>query len=117
MHIHIQLFRPIVAGVVAVLLAACNGGLDPDRGGEAASAGSSSAPGATTPATRDDADTADTRKSASEDVDAESATPQERHRRGDRSCARLVTRTRSVASVSGGAMQMIMVTECVPAKG
>lgn len=114
MHIHIQLFRSTVAGVVAVLLAACSGGgRDPDEGKEAASAGSST-PGAAIAASLDDADT---RRSGSENVDAEPATPQERHRRGDRSCARLVTRTRSVASVSGGAMQMIMVTECVPAKG
>lgn len=47
--------------------------------------------------------------------DVDPASPRERHRRGDRSCARIVTRTRSVASVSGGPMQMIMVTECVPA--
>ncbi len=41
--------------------------------------------------------------------------PEARHRRGDPSCARIQTRTRNVASVSGGPMQMIMVTECVPA--
>lgn len=41
---------------------------------------------------------------------------QARHRRGDPSCARLVTRNRAVANVSGGPMQMIMVTECLPAR-
>ena len=41
--------------------------------------------------------------------------PEARHRRGDPACARIQTRTRNVASVSGGPMQMIMVTECVPA--
>lgn len=35
-------------------------------------------------------------------------------KRDGRSCARMVTRQRSVPSVSGGPMQMIMVTECVP---
>lgn len=35
-------------------------------------------------------------------------------RRGRKSCARMVTRQRMVPSMSGGAMQMIMVTECVP---
>lgn len=35
-------------------------------------------------------------------------------RPGTRACARMVTRQRSVPSVSGGPMQMIMVTECVP---
>ncbi|MDH5834474.1 hypothetical protein [Luteimonas kalidii] len=44
------------------------------------------------------------------------ASADQRHRRGDPDCARIETRTRSVASVSGGPMQMIMVTECVPAK-
>ncbi len=33
----------------------------------------------------------------------------------DPACARMVTRQRNVPSVSGGPMQMIMVTECVPA--
>ena len=33
---------------------------------------------------------------------------------GDRRCARMVTRHRHVANLSGGPMQMIMVTECVP---
>lgn len=32
----------------------------------------------------------------------------------DPACARMVTRQRNVPSVSGGPMQMIMVTECVP---
>ncbi|MGY1519253.1 hypothetical protein [Luteimonas sp. A482] len=35
-------------------------------------------------------------------------------KRDGRSCARMVTRQRSVPSMSGGPMQMIMVTECVP---
>lgn len=35
-------------------------------------------------------------------------------KRDGRSCARMVTRQRNVPSVSGGPMQMIMVTECVP---
>ncbi|MDH5834475.1 hypothetical protein [Luteimonas kalidii] len=34
----------------------------------------------------------------------------------DPACARMVTRQRNVPSVSGGPMQMIMVTECVPAR-
>lgn len=34
----------------------------------------------------------------------------------DPECARMVTRQRNVPSVSGGPMQMIMVTECVPAR-
>lgn len=34
-------------------------------------------------------------------------------KRNGRACARMVTRQRSVPSVSGGPMQMIMVTECV----
>ncbi len=42
--------------------------------------------------------------------------PEARHRRSDPSCARIETRTRNVASASGGPMQMIMVTECVPAR-
>ena len=36
-------------------------------------------------------------------------------KRKDPACARMVTRQRNVPSVSGGPMQMIMVTECVPA--
>lgn len=38
-----------------------------------------------------------------------------RQKRGDRSCAHVVTRQQAVPSLSGGAMEMIMVTECVPA--
>lgn len=45
------------------------------------------------------------------------ATPSPAARPGTRSCARMVTRQRSVPSVSGGPMQMIMVTECVPGPG
>ena len=36
-------------------------------------------------------------------------------KRKDPACARMVTRQRNGPSVSGGPMQMIMVTECVPA--
>ena len=47
---------------------------------------------------------------------ADERSPQARQRRGDPDCARIETRTRSVAGVGGGPMQMVMVTECVPAR-
>ncbi|MGY1519252.1 hypothetical protein [Luteimonas sp. A482] len=100
----------IAAALLAVALAACGG----ERAEvEDVASGSSAADGAIAATSRDDTDA----PSDTDEANADPATPRERHRRGDRSCARLVTRTRSVASVSGGAMQMIMVTECVPAKG
>lgn len=105
----------ITAALFAVVLAACGG--ERHAGAEvedvSATLASSAADGTLPVTSSDDTDA----QGDKDDPDAGAATPQERHRRGDRSCARLVTRTRSVASVSGGAMQMIMVTECVPAKG
>lgn len=98
----------LLASTLAVL-AACGGGEVPDAHADA----HADAPDAATRAAP--------APSAAGDGDAGGAdaapdnTPQARHRRGDRSCARLVTRTRSVASVGGGPMQMVMVTECVPA--
>lgn len=100
----------IAAALLTAVLAACGSAAD-EAGPATADAASSAAGRAIAAASSDDRDA----QRGTEDADAGSATPRERHRRGDRSCARLVTRTRSVASVSGGAMQMIMVTECVPA--
>lgn len=113
--------RILVALSALLALSACGGRASQapvDEGGRERGAAASQVRG-------DAADREDARGDQSDDMPRASASgdgygleslaPAERHKRGDPACASLVTRTRNVASVSGGAMQMIMVTECVPA--
>lgn len=99
-----MLIRPVV--VACLLSYACVACEDYERStGARADAGRAAAGGATVG--RDDDRVRDP---------AGDRSPEARQRRGDPDCARIETRTRSVAGVGGGPMQMVMVTECVPAR-
>ena len=103
-----------LATILLVALAACDGEpATPSDAGIAAANGDVAADPTDGSATPRDARVAESEEGP--DTNTERESPEARHRHGDPSCARIETRTRNVASVSGGPMQMIMVTECVPA--
>ena len=108
------ILRTSLATMLLVALVAC-GGEEPTTPSDVAAKGGDVT---ADPADEDESATSrDARVARGEGPGAKTGRegPEARHRRGDPSCARIETRTRNVASASGGPMQMIMVTECVPA--
>lgn len=102
------LIRPVVAA--CLLSYACVACEDHDRSTGARTDAGRAAAGDATVGRDDERDDERARDPAGD------RSPQARQRRGDPDCARIETRTRSVAGVGGGPMQMVMVTECVPAR-